>query len=227
MKKLANDWAVALQDEFDKGYYSELEEFIDLEYKNEIVYPPQEEIFAALEHTSLKDTRVVILGQDPYHEPGQAHGMCFSVRPGVKIPPSLVNIYKEMHDDIGSYIPDNGYLIKWADQGVLLLNTLLTVRAHAAFSHKDKGWEKFTDAVIKKVGEKEDPVVFILWGAPAQKKEKLITGKNHLIIKAPHPSPLSVYRGFWGSKPFSKTNEFLIEKGYKAIDWQIENISGV
>jgi len=224
MAALENDWKDALSDEFRKPYYRELYEFIKKEYAQTQVFPPSGEIFSALHHTSLKDTKVVILGQDPYHDDGQAHGMCFSVRPGVKIPPSLVNIYQEMHDDVGTYIPNNGYLVKWADQGVLLLNTLLTVRAHQAFSHKGKGWETFTDAVIKTVGAKEEPVVFILWGAPAQKKEVLITNKNHLVIKAPHPSPLSAYRGFFGSKPFSKTNEFLIKNNIKPIDWQIENI---
>lgn len=219
-----NDWNEILKDEFQKDYYKELWNYVEKEYATGRCFPPMEDIFSAFNHTSFKDTRVVILGQDPYHEIGQAHGMCFSVRPGIKTPRSLVNIYKEMHDDIGTYIPDNGYLIKWAEQGILLLNTLLTVREGDAFSHKNKGWEKFTDAVISKVGAKEEPVVFILWGGPAQKKESLITNPNHYIIKSAHPSPLSARRGFFGTKPFSKCNEILLGNGYKTIDWQIENI---
>ena len=224
MAALSNDWAEALSDEFKKPYYKDLYKYVKDEYSSHVVYPPSDAIFNALHYTSLKDTRVVILGQDPYHEEGQAHGLSFSVNVGVKIPPSLVNIYQEMHDDIGTYIPDNGYLVKWAKQGVLLLNTLLTVRAGAAFSHKGKGWESFTDAIIKKVGEKEEPVVFILWGAPAGKKAELIKNPNHLIIKSPHPSPLSAYRGFFGSKPFSKCNDYLKAHGLAPIDWQIENV---
>lgn len=224
MAMLTNDWAEALDEEFRKPYYKQLFEFVKNEYNTQTIFPPSSDIFNALHHTSLKDTRVVIIGQDPYHDVGQAHGMCFSVKPGIKTPPSLVNIYKEMASDIGTYIPNNGYLVKWADQGVLLLNTVLTVRAHEAFSHKGKGWENFTDAVIRAVGAKEEPVVFILWGSPAQKKAELISNPNHYIIKSVHPSPLSANRGFFGSKPFSKTNEFLVKCGYKPIDWQIENI---
>lgn len=224
MGMLTNDWAEVLAEEFNKDYYKELYKFVKGEYESRTIYPPSSDIFNALHHTSLKDTRVVILGQDPYHDEGQAHGMCFSVKPGVKTPPSLVNIYKEMNSDIGTYIPNNGYLVKWADQGILLLNTLLTVRAHEAFSHKGKGWEHFTDAIIRAVGAKEEPVVFILWGAPAQKKAELITNPAHLIIKSAHPSPLSASRGFFGTKPFSRTNEFLVQHGYKPIDWQIDNI---
>lgn len=223
MLKPGNDWAEVLKDEFEKDYYKELSLFVDKEYEDGICYPPKNEIFSAFNETALKDTRVVIIGQDPYHEEGQAHGMCFSVKPGIKTPRSLVNIYKEMRDDIGTDIPDNGYLINWAKQGVLLLNTVLTVRQGEAFSHKKRGWEIFTDAVIKAVGSKEDPVVFILWGAPAQKKEELIVNKNHYIIKSAHPSPLSASRGFFGTKPFSKCNKFLTDKGYKPIDWQIED----
>ena len=166
----------------------------------------------------------MILGQDPYHEPNQAHGLCFSVKPEVGIPPSLVNIYKELKDDIGCYIPDNGYLEKWARQGILMLNTVLTVRAHQANSHKDIGWEQFTDAAIRVLNTIDRPIVFILWGAPAQRKESMLNNPKHLILKAPHPSPLSAYRGFFGSKPFSKTNEFLIANGIEPIDWQIENV---
>jgi len=221
---LTNGWAKALAEEFNKDYYKELYYFIKKEYTEHVVYPESKNIFAALELTDIDDVRVVILGQDPYHEPGQAHGLCFSVQPGVKAPPSLDNIYKELHDDLGCYIPNNGYLIKWAKQGVLLLNTVMTVRAHEANSHKGHGWETFTDAIISKVNEKDTPVVFILWGSPAQKKIPMLTNPKHLILKAPHPSPLSSYRGFFGSKPFSQTNEFLAKNGMKPIDWQIDNI---
>ncbi len=224
MAALTNKWARALNDEFKSDYYRELYNFIKEEYTKKTVYPEANNIFSALELTDLDDVRVVILGQDPYHEPGQAHGLCFSVQPGVKAPPSLENIYKELHDDIGCYIPNNGYLVKWAKQGVLLLNTVLTVRAHEANSHKGHGWETFTDAIIKKVNEKDTPVVFILWGSPAQKKIPMLTNPKHLILKAPHPSPLSSYRGFFGSKPFSQTNDFLVRNGMEPIDWQIENI---
>lgn len=224
MAALTNGWAKALKDEFKKDYYRELYNFIKEEYTNNIVYPESKNVFSALELTDIDDVRVVILGQDPYHEPGQAHGLCFSVQPGVKAPPSLENIYKELKDDIGCYIPNNGYLVKWAKQGVLLLNTVLTVRAHAANSHKGHGWETFTDAIISKVNEKDTPVVFILWGSPAQKKIPMLTNPKHLILKAPHPSPLSSYRGFFGSKPFSQTNDFLVKNGMEPIDWQIENI---
>lgn len=224
MAALTNGWAKALNDEFKKDYYRELYNFIKEEYTNNIVYPESKNVFSALELTDIDDVRVVILGQDPYHEPGQAHGLCFSVQPSVKAPPSLENIYKELKDDIGCYIPNNGYLVKWAKQGVLLLNTVLTVRAHAANSHKGHGWETFTDAIISKVNEKDTPVVFILWGSPAQKKIPMLTNPKHLILKAPHPSPLSSYRGFFGSKPFSQTNDFLVKNGMEPIDWQIENI---
>ena len=189
-----------------------------------MIYPASEDIFNALHLTPLKDVKVVILGQDPYHNVNQAHGLCFSVKPEVDIPPSLVNIYKELHDDLGCYIPDNGYLVKWAEQGVLLLNTVLTVRAHQAASHQGKGWETFTDAIIHAVDQEDRPIVFILWGRPAQNKKKMLHNPKHLILEAPHPSPLSAYRGFFGSKPFSKTNTFLQEHGLEPIDWQIENI---
>ncbi|MCI5995885.1 MAG: uracil-DNA glycosylase, partial [Blautia sp.] len=172
----------------------------------------------------LKDVKAVILGQDPYHGDGQAHGLCFSVKPDVEIPPSLVNIYKELHDDCGCYIPNNGYLTKWARQGVLLLNTVLTVRAHQANSHRGIGWEEFTDAAIRILNEQDRPIVFILWGRPAQMKRSMLTNPGHLILEAPHPSPLSAYRGFFGSRPFSRTNKFLKENGLSPIDWQIENI---
>ena len=221
---LKNDWKDYLSSEFDKDYYKNLRNFLKTEYNSNVIYPNMYDIFNALHFTSYADTKVVILGQDPYHGPKQAHGLSFSVNPGVKTPPSLVNIYKELHSDLNCYIPNNGYLKKWADQGVLLLNTVLTVRAGEANSHKNKGWESFTTQVIKTLNEKETPIVFILWGNNAISKERLITNPKHLIIKSVHPSPLSASRGFFGSKPFSKTNEFLISTNEKPIDWQIENI---
>lgn len=221
---IKNDWKNYLSSEFEKDYYKKLRKFLVNEYNSKVIYPDMYDIFNALHFTSYEDTKVVILGQDPYHGPNQAHGLSFSVNPGVKTPPSLVNIYKELHTDLNCYIPNNGYLKKWADQGVLLLNTVLTVRAGEANSHKNKGWEEFTTQVIKVLNEKETPVVFILWGNNAISKEKLITNPKHLIIKSVHPSPLSASRGFFGSKPFSKTNEFLISTNQKPIDWQIENI---
>ena len=221
---LKNDWAGLLNDEFNKEYYQTLRNFLTNEYKTKTIYPDKYDIFNALHFTSYKDIKVVILGQDPYHGPGQAHGLSFSVNPGIKIPPSLLNIYKELNSDLGCYIPNNGYLKKWADQGVLLLNTSLTVRAGEANSHKSIGWEIFTDRIISLVNEKEDPVVFLLWGNNAIKKKNLITNKKHLILTSAHPSPLSASRGFFGSKPFSKINNFLISVNKKPIDWQIENI---
>lgn len=224
MAAIANDWLDAVGEEFKKDYYRNLYQFVKEEYSKHVIYPASEDIFNALHLTPLKDVKVVILGQDPYHNVNQAHGLCFSVKPEVDIPPSLVNIYKELHDDLGCYIPDNGYLVKWAEQGVLLLNTVLTVRAHQAASHQGKGWESFTDAIIHAVDQEERPIVFILWGRPAQNKKKMLHNPKHLILEAPHPSPLSAYRGFFGSKPFSKTNTFLQEHGLEPIDWQIENI---
>lgn len=221
---LNNDWKNLLEDEFGKEYYLSLRNFLVTEYKTKTIYPDKYDIFNALHFTSYKDVKVVILGQDPYHGPGQAHGLSFSVNPGVRIPPSLLNIYKELNSDLGCFIPNNGYLKKWADQGVLLLNTSLTVRAGEANSHKNKGWEVFTDKIISLVNEKEDPVVFLLWGNNAIKKKNLITNKKHLILTSVHPSPLSASRGFFGSKPFSKINEFLISINKAAIDWQIDNI---
>ena len=221
---LKNDWKDLLDDEFNKEYYQTLRSFLTTEYRTRTIYPDKYDIFNALHFTPYKDIKVVILGQDPYHGPGQAHGLSFSVNPGIKIPPSLLNIYKELNSDLGCYIPNNGYLKKWADQGVLLLNTSLTVRAGAANSHKNIGWEVFTDKIISLVNEKEDPVVFLLWGNNAIKKKNLITNKKHLILTSVHPSPLSASRGFLGSKPFSKINNFLISVNKKAIDWQIENI---
>ena len=221
---LKNDWKDLLDDEFNKEYYQTLRNFLTTEYRTRTIYPDKYDIFNALHFTPYKNIKVVILGQDPYHGPGQAHGLSFSVNPGIKIPPSLLNIYKELNSDLGCYIPNNGYLKKWADQGVLLLNTSLTVRAGAANSHKNIGWEVFTDKIISLVNEKEDPVVFLLWGNNAIKKKNLITNKKHLILTSVHPSPLSASRGFFGSKPFSKINNFLISVNKKAIDWQIENI---
>ena len=221
---LKNDWKNILEDEFNKDYYQTLRNFLITEYKTRTIYPDKYDIFNALHFTSYKDIKVVILGQDPYHGPNQAHGLSFSVNPGIKTPPSLLNIYKELNSDLGCYIPNNGYLKKWADQGVLLLNTSLTVRAGEANSHKNIGWEIFTDKIISLINEKEDPVVFLLWGNNAIKKKNLITNKKHLILTSVHPSPLSASRGFFGSKPFSKINNFLISVNKKPIDWQIENI---
>lgn len=219
-----NDWLPDLGEEFKKPYYKNLYEFVKKEYNTTQIFPNSDDIFNAFHLTPLGEVKVVIIGQDPYHEPGQAHGLCFSVKPGVDIPPSLDNIYKELHDDLGCYIPNNGYLVKWAEQGVLLLNTVLTVRAHRANSHRGQGWEEFTDAAIRALNKQDRPIVFILWGKPAQTKMSMLNNPNHLILMAPHPSPLSAYRGFFGSRPFSKTNAFLESKGESPIDWQIENI---
>ena len=224
MAAISNDWLEPLKPEFSKEYYKKLYFTIMDEYKKHLVFPPADDVFNAYSLTPLKDVKVVIIGQDPYHNFGQAHGLCFSVRPDVEIPPSLVNIYKELQDDLGCYIPNNGYLVKWAKQGVLLLNTVLTVRAHQANSHRGLGWEEFTDATIRVLNEQDRPIVFILWGSPAQKKKAMLNNPKHLILEAPHPSPLSAYRGFFGSKPFSKTNEFLIQNQLEPIDWQIENV---
>ena len=223
MAAIANDWLAPLSGEFKKPYYRKLYYTVKQEYETQVVYPPPDDIFNAFAFTPLASVKVVILGQDPYHEPGQAHGLCFSVRPEVEIPPSLVNIYQELHDDLGCYIPDNGYLKKWADQGVLLLNTVLTVRAHRANSHRNIGWEEFTDAAIRVLDGIDRPVVFILWGRPAQAKKAMLHNPNHLILESPHPSPLSAYRGFFGSRPFSRANHFLEERGVAPVDWQIEN----
>lgn len=222
MKIIGNDWDQVLKEEFDKPYYQSLRTFLDKEYSSKTIYPIAKYIYTALKLTSYKDTKVVILGQDPYHEPGQAHGLAFSVGKNVEIPPSLQNIYKELHDDMGCEIPNHGYLIDWAKQGVLLLNTVLTVRAHQANSHKGQGWEYLTDSIIEKLNSKDEPVVFILWGANARSKKSLITSPKHMIIESVHPSPLSAYNGFFGSKPFSKTNQFLIKNSINPIDWQIK-----
>lgn len=222
MAAINNDWLEALQGEFKKPYYKDLFEKVKSEYSTRQIFPPADDIFNAFHLTPLSQVKVVILGQDPYHNVGQAHGLCFSVQKGVDVPPSLVNIYKELHDDLGCEIPNHGCLTKWANQGVLMLNTVLTVRAHEANSHRGIGWEEFTDAAIKALNEENRPIVFILWGSPAQKKARMLNNPNHLILKAPHPSPLSAYRGFFGSKPFSQTNEFLISHGIEPVDWQIE-----
>ena len=224
MAAIANDWLEPLKPEFSKPYYKKLYQTVNEEYRTHQIFPPADDIFNACALTPLHEVKVVILGQDPYHGEGQAHGLCFSVKPDVEIPPSLVNIYKELQDDCGCEIPNNGYLTKWAKQGVLLLNTVLTVRAHQANSHRGIGWEEFTDAAIRVLNEQDRPMVFILWGRPAQMKKSMLTNPNHLIIESPHPSPLSAYRGFFGSRPFSRTNKYLKEHGLKEIDWQIENI---
>ena len=221
MSAISNDWLEYLKPEFSKPYYASLYKKVREEYKTNCIYPPADEMFSAFELTPLSKVKVVILGQDPYHEPGQAHGLSFSVKPGVKIPPSLVNIYKELNDDLGIPIPDTGYLVNWAKQGVLLLNTVLTVRAHQAFSHKDIGWVEFTDAAIKALNEQDRPIVFILWGKSAQNKKTMLTNPKFLIIESPHPSPLSAYGGFFGSRPFSKTNEFLTANGIEPVDWRV------
>ena len=222
MVKLGNSWDSVLADEFEKDYYKDLREFLKEEYSRHTVYPEMHNIFNALKAAPYDQVKAVILGQDPYHEPGQAHGLCFSVQKGVPQPPSLVNIFKEMKADLGITPPDHGCLTDWAEQGVLLLNAVLTVRAHEANSHKGKGWEIFTDRVIELLNEREKPIVFILWGANAKAKEKLITNPRHLIITGAHPSPLSAHNGFWGGKYFSRTNEFLIEKGIEPINWKIK-----
>ena len=224
MIDFGNDWNGILADEFKKEYYLKLRAFLKDEYSTHTVFPDMHKIFSALKTTSYHDTKVVIIGQDPYHEVGQAHGMCFSVQPGVPAPPSLMNIYKEMRDDVGTYIPNNGYLMDWAKQGVLLLNTILTVREGEALAHKGKGWEIFTDRVISALSERRDPVIFLLWGNHAQSKAELIDKSRHFIFTAAHPSPLSASRGFFGCRHFSKTNEPLISLVKSPIDWQTKNI---
>ncbi|MBQ3040359.1 MAG: uracil-DNA glycosylase [Clostridia bacterium] len=223
MVNLGNDWDNILSDEFKKDYYLKIREILKSEYRTQVIFPPMFDIFNALKYTSYKDTKVVILGQDPYHEVGQAHGLSFSVKKGIKIPPSLVNIYKELKTDIGMEIPSHGELTSWAKQGVLLLNATLTVRQGQANSHQNIGWSIFTDEVIKKLNERSEPLVFILWGGNARSKKKYITNKSHLIIESAHPSPLSAYNGFFGSRPFSRANEFLKSNGVKEINWNSVN----
>ena len=222
--KIDASWKEVLQPEFEKEYFTRLTSFVKEEYTGTTpIYPPARLIFNAFDHCPFNEVKVVILGQDPYHGDGQAHGLCFSVKPDIKIPPSLENIYKELHDDIGFAIPNHGYLEEWAKQGVLLLNTVLTVQAHRAFSHRGKGWEQFTDAIIRTVNEIDRPVVFLLWGKPAQEKKALLNNPKHLILEAPHPSPLSAYRGFFGCRHFSKANDFLMKNGETPIDWTLPN----
>ena len=220
---IGNDWDDVLQDEFNKEYFYNLLKFVQNEYKKTIIYPPKNEVFKAFRYTPYKNLKVVILGQDPYHGEREAEGLSFSVKNGIKKPPSLNNIFKELHDDLGVSIPLNGSLVSWAKQGVLLLNAVLTVIKDQAASHKNIGWENFTDTVIRKINEKNEPVVFILWGSFARSKKKLITNPKHLIIESAHPSPLSAFNGFFGSKPFSKTNNFLIKNNIEPINWKIEN----
>ena len=222
--KFHNDWDQLLEVEYEKDYYKDLWNYLDEEYKNNTVYPTIENLFSALDYTNYSDVKAVILGQDPYHGPNQSHGLAFSVKPGVRIPPSLRNIYKELNTDLGCNIPNNGYLEKWAHEGVLLLNTSFTVRGGEANSHRKIGWQIFTDNIIRLLNERKNPVVFILWGNNAIKKEELITNPIHHIIKSVHPSPLSASRGFFGTKPFSRTNEFLKSVGKEPIDWQIEDL---
>lgn len=223
MGMIQNDWLEPLKPEFSKPYYKELYQKVQEEYNTRQIFPPADDIFNAFDLTPLSKVKVVILGQDPYHDVGQAHGLCFSVKPDVKTPPSLVNIYKELQSDLGCYIPNNGYLEKWAKQGILLLNTVLTVRAHQANSHRGIGWEEFTDAAIRVLDEQDHPIVYLLWGKPAQKKKSMLHNPKHLILTAAHPSPLSAHNGFFGCKHFSQTNAFLEEHGLTPIDWQIEN----
>ncbi|NLM55237.1 MAG: uracil-DNA glycosylase [Firmicutes bacterium] len=224
MVHLGNEWGGLLAEEFSQPYYLNLREFLKREYRTRTIYPDMYEIFTALKLASYSDIKVVILGQDPYHGPNQAHGLAFSVKPGVPIPPSLVNIFKELQDDLGCYLPNNGCLTPWASQGVLLLNATLTVRAGQAGSHQGKGWEQFTDSVIRRLNERPQPIVFLLWGNPAKAKGRLITNSRHLVLTAAHPSPLSASRGFFGCRHFSKANAFLRGMGIEEVDWQIPNI---
>jgi uracil-DNA glycosylase len=221
---ISNSWQQVLSAEFEQPYFQKLQDFISTERQAQTIFPSNADVFSAFELTPYENVKVLILGQDPYHDDNQAHGLCFSVKPGIKIPPSLVNIYKELHADIGFKIPKHGYLVNWTEQGILMLNAVLTVRAHTPNSHKDRGWETFTDAVIKKVSEKADPVIFVLWGAYAQKKLKLIDTTKHLVIQSAHPSPLSARNGFFGSKPFSAINTALESYGQPVINWQLPDL---
>lgn len=219
-----NVWYPWLQNEFKQPYFQPLASFVHEAYEKGAVYPPKVQVFSAFETADLPDIKVVILGQDPYHQKGQAHGMCFSVNPGVKIPPSLQNIFQELNTDLGCYIPDNGYLMPWAEQGVFLLNTILTVYDSKPMSHARQGWETFTDHAIEKINSKNDPVVFLLWGRPARAKAQMIDRSKHLVLEAAHPSPLSAYNGFFGCRHFSKANDFLTSHGKQAVSWQIPNL---
>lgn len=222
MVRIGNDWDNILKGEFEKPYFKMLEVFVEAERSAYTVYPPEEDVFNALKYSSYEKTKVVILGQDPYHEPNQAHGLCFSVNKGIKIPPSLVNIYKEIKEDLGIEPPKHGCLAEWAKQGVLLLNTALTVRRGEANSHKGRGWETFTDKIVESLNEKQTQVAFILWGANAKSKQALITNKEHMIITGAHPSPLSAFNGFFGGRYFSKVNRFLEITGQKPVDWRLD-----
>ena len=224
MPPIVGEWKKALKEEFQKIYYRKLFTIVGEEYRTNRIYPPADDIFNAFHLTPLEQVKVVILGQDPYHEEGQAHGLCFSVKPGVEIPPSLMNIYKELEDYLSCSIPHIGYLEKWARQGVMLLNTVLTVRAHQPNSHRDIGWEEFTNAAIQVMEKQDRPMVFILWGKSAKMKKSMIHNPKHLVLEAPHPSPLSAYRGFFGSRPFSKANNYLVRNGITPVHWKIENI---
>lgn len=222
MAAISNDWLEVLKPEFGKPYYKDLYLKVRSAYSKERVFPPSEDIFNAFHLTPLSKVKAVIIGQDPYHNEGQAHGLCFSVKKGVDIPPSLVNIYQEIHDELGCSIPTHGYLEKWANEGVLMLNSILTVRAHSPMSHKSFGWEEFTDAAIKILNKEDRPIVYLLWGAPARAKKIMLDNPKQLVLEAPHPSPLSAYRGFFGCGHFKKCNEFLIENNIEPIDWQID-----
>ncbi|PGZ94579.1 uracil-DNA glycosylase [Bacillus sp. AFS029533] len=222
MLQLSSNWREKLKLEFEKPYFKDLLQFLEKEYKEQTIYPAKEHLFQALNECSYEDCKVVIIGQDPYHQPGQAHGLSFSVLPGVKIPPSLRNIYKELNSDLGIEIPTSGYLIKWAKQGILLLNTVLTVREGEPNSHKNKGWELFTNTILSELNKQDRPIIFVLWGKHAQAKEELITNNHHVILKSHHPSPLSASRGFFGSKPFSQINQKLVELQLEPIDWSVE-----
>ncbi len=221
---IPESWRAHVADEFEKLYFSNLAQFVDDERAHYTVFPPEPEVFSAMNLTPYENVNVLLLGQDPYHDDNQAHGLCFSVRPGIKPPPSLMNMFKELQSDVGFSLPNNGYLVPWAEQGILMLNAVLTVRAHLANSHKNRGWETFTDAVIRSVNAKESPVVFVLWGNYAQKKQALIDTTRHTIIQSAHPSPLSARNGFFGSKPFSKINRLLHEAGKPEIAWQLPNL---
>ena len=221
MVNIGNSWDNILKDEFEKEYYQKLRRFLITEYRTRQIYPDMYDIFNALRYTSYEDVKAVIIGQDPYHQPGQAHGLCFSVKKGVRVPPSLVNIFRELNQDTGADIPEQGCLTDWARSGVLLLNTILTVRRGSPLSHANMGWEILTDRIISLLNEREKPVVFILWGANAKAKKKLITESRHLVLEGAHPSPLGAHRGFWNGRYFSKTNEFLEKNGMKGIDWEI------
>lgn len=223
-EQLPPSWQAVVGREFDEPYFQDLVKFVDEERAQQKIFPPEDDVFSAFQLTPYDEVKVLLLGQDPYHGTGQAHGLCFSVRPGVEVPPSLNNMFKELAADLGHKRPNHGYLVSWAKQGMLMLNAVLTVRASEPNSHKDRGWERFTDAVIRKVNDKEQPVVFVLWGGYAKKKKKLIDATRHQIIESAHPSPLSANRGFFGSRPFSSINQALTEVGQEPIDWELDDL---